>query len=109
MNVLVFGASGYVGANLVPRLRARGFTVRAAARHAGILKARGWPEVEVVAADALILGSLTGAVEDIDVAFYPVHSMAAVDRRRPFFPRVQSRGFVLLERGTNGVQSACLG
>ena len=83
--VLVFGASGYVGTNLVPCLAARGFAVRAAARRRATLEARGWPDtVEVVEADALAAGTLPAALEGVDVAYYLVHSMAA----GPDFPRL---------------------
>ena len=77
MRTLVFGASGYVGTNLVPRLCQRGFEVRAAGRHADVLNARGWKGVEVVTADALVPESLTKALAGVDVAFYLVHSMAS--------------------------------
>ncbi len=83
--ILVFGASGYVGTNLVPFLAARGSTVRAAARRRAALEARGWPEsVELVQADALAPATLRDALEGIDVAYYLVHSMAA----GPDFPRL---------------------
>ena len=75
--VLVFGASGYVGTHLVPRLRAHGAHVRAAARRRASLDARGWPDVESVEADALVPASLGPALDGIDVAYYLVHSMAA--------------------------------
>ncbi|MCE3002324.1 MAG: SDR family oxidoreductase [Xanthomonadaceae bacterium] len=74
---LVFGASGYIGTNLVPRLRAHGFRVRAAARNPDPLEARDWPGVERIAADALDPSSLPAALAGVDVAFYLVHSMAA--------------------------------
>lgn len=77
MRALVFGASGYVGTNLVPRLAERDFEVRAAGRHADVLNARGWKGVEVVTADALAPESLAKALEGVDVAFYLVHSMAS--------------------------------
>jgi uncharacterized protein YbjT (DUF2867 family) len=78
----VLGTSGYIGANLVPRLVACGHRVRAAARRPEPLAARGWSSVEVVAADALDPASLDAALEGIDVAYYLVHAMAA-DRRDP--------------------------
>jgi uncharacterized protein YbjT (DUF2867 family) len=76
-HALVLGASGYVGSNLVPTLAARGFAVRAASRRLDALQARGWRDVELVAADALDAASLDAALQGIDVAFYLVHSMAA--------------------------------
>jgi len=75
--VLVFGASGYVGTHLVPRLVAQGVSVRAAARRRAALEARDWPKVELVEADALAPESLRPALDGIDVAYYLVHSMAA--------------------------------
>lgn len=74
---LVFGASGYVGSHLVPRLRAEGLQVRAAARSRAGLEARGWSDVEIVTADALAPETLLAALSGIDVAYYLVHSMAA--------------------------------
>lgn len=74
---LVFGASGYIGSHLVPALAARGWRVRACARHASVLEAKPWPPVEIVAADALRPRTLPAALAGIDVAYYLVHSMAA--------------------------------
>ncbi len=74
---LVFGASGYIGTHLVPRLQAAGRRVRASARHAEVLAARGWAEVECVAADALKPATLAPVLQGVDVAYYLVHSMAA--------------------------------
>lgn len=76
---LVFGASGYVGTNLVPHLLTLGLRVRAAARQRKVLEDRHWPAVECVAADALDPGSLPVALADVDIAFYLVHSMSAGD------------------------------
>ncbi len=77
VKALVFGASGYIGTNLTPRLLEAGWQVRAAARHRAVLAARGWQAAELVAADALQPDSLQPALRDIDIAFYLVHSMAA--------------------------------
>ena len=74
---LVFGASGYIGGNLVPMLAQRGVRVRAAARNRQVMEARGWDRVDIVEADALAPDTLPAALADIDVAFYLVHSMAS--------------------------------
>ena len=74
---LVFGASGYIGTNLVPRLLAAGLPVRVASRQPRVLEARGWPGVEIVAADALDPSSLPGALTKVAIAYYLVHSMGA--------------------------------
>jgi uncharacterized protein YbjT (DUF2867 family) len=75
--ILVFGASGYVGSNLVPYLLRAGQTVRAAARNRAVLEKHGWPGVELVQADALRPDTLDAALANIDIAYYLVHSMAA--------------------------------
>lgn len=37
LHACVFGASGYIGTNLVPKLVAQGYSVRAVARNMGVL------------------------------------------------------------------------
>jgi uncharacterized protein YbjT (DUF2867 family) len=75
---LVFGASGYIGTNLVPALLAAGTgRVRAAARNRTVLEAQQWEGVELVEADALKPDMLATALADVDIAYYLVHSMAA--------------------------------
>jgi uncharacterized protein YbjT (DUF2867 family) len=75
--VLVFGATGYIGAHLVPRLLREGRAVRASGRHRKVLEARDWPGVELVEANALVPDSLPAALAGVDTAYYLVHSMAA--------------------------------
>ena len=75
--VLVFGASGYVGSKLVPRLLRDGYAVRASGRNLQLLQARGWDRTERVEADALRPDTLPAALQGVDRAFYLVHSMAA--------------------------------
>lgn len=77
LSMLVFGATGYVGTNLVPRLSAHGYHVRAAARDRSVLEGRCWPGVELIGADALDAATLGPALRGVDVAYYLVHSMAA--------------------------------
>jgi len=77
MSALVFGASGYIGTNLVPRLLAEGWHVRACARNRKVLEARAWRNVELAEADALAPDTLSEALTGIDIAYYLVHSMAA--------------------------------
>jgi uncharacterized protein YbjT (DUF2867 family) len=78
---LVFGASGYIGTNLVPRLLREGWRVRAAARNLSVLRARcddpTWRSVDLVAGDALQPATLAAALAGVDIAYYLVHSMAA--------------------------------
>jgi len=74
---LVFGASGYIGTYLVPRLLAAGARVRVSSRKPKTLEARGWPGVEIVEADALDPTSLPAALAGVSIAYYLVHSMGA--------------------------------
>ena len=75
--IVVMGASGYIGTNLVVELAARGYPVRAAARAMAVLAARGWEGVELAQADLLDRASLEAALADRDVAYYLVHCMRA--------------------------------
>ena len=71
MRILVTGASGYVGSELIPRLRGAGHEVRAFARDA----ARAPAGVTVAVGDAVTGRGLAGALEGVDVAYFLIHSM----------------------------------
>jgi uncharacterized protein YbjT (DUF2867 family) len=73
--VLVTGASGYIGGRLVPELLARGYRVRVMVRGASPGYQDLWPEAEIVVADALKIDQLKIALEDIDAAYYLIHSL----------------------------------
>ena len=77
MNVLVTGATGYIGGRLVPRLLTAGHRVRCMARDPSRLAGRPWPGVEVVAGDALDPVSLDRALAGMEAAYYLIHSLAA--------------------------------
>jgi len=85
---LVTGATGYIGARLVPRLLDEGHQVRALARNPDKLadvpwreqapeKAweEAWEKAEVVRGDLGDVESLTAAFDGMDVVYYLVHSM----------------------------------
>ena len=74
---LVFGASGYIGSNLVPFLLAEGRRVRATSRNIEVLAGRDWSDAELIAADALDPTTLDTALRGVRNAYYLVHSMAA--------------------------------
>ena len=74
---LVFGASGYIGTNLVQFLVAQGRRVRATSRNVEVLEGRGWTGVDLCRADALSPDTLDEALAGVDTAYYLVHSMAA--------------------------------
>jgi uncharacterized protein YbjT (DUF2867 family) len=73
---LVTGASGYIGGRLVPELLAAGWTVRALARTPSRLRDAPWAgDVEVAVADVTDADGLRAALQDVDVAYYLVHSI----------------------------------
>ncbi len=80
MRVLVTGATGYIGGRLVPRLLRRGHRVRVLVRNPIRVRGRPWADhVELVVGDLLKPESLGGLCDDIDAAYYLVHSMYAGD------------------------------
>ena len=60
--MVVMGASGYIGTNLVTELAARGYRVRAVARSVDTLAARQWQGVDLVQADVLEPSTLEAAL-----------------------------------------------
>jgi uncharacterized protein YbjT (DUF2867 family) len=77
VNVLVTGATGYIGSQLVPELLAAGHRVRCLARNPAKLPAGLAPRVESVRGDAFDPSSLGPALAGMDVAYYLIHSMGA--------------------------------
>lgn len=75
--VLVTGATGYIGARLIPRLLEMGYSVRALVRDPDRLEGRPWIEaIEVVAGDVLKPETLPAALAGVSAAYYLIHSMA---------------------------------
>ncbi len=78
MQILVTGATGYVGGRLVPQLLARGHAVRCMVRDPARLQGRSWAaQVEIVRGDVLDAESLAPALAGIEIAYYLVHSLGA--------------------------------
>ncbi len=90
MQVLVTGASGFVGSLLVPRLCAEGHSVRAFGRDERRVRGAlalcasprgssqvdvGRAQVDVFEGDALTGAGLVRALEGVQVAYYLIHSM----------------------------------
>jgi uncharacterized protein YbjT (DUF2867 family) len=75
--VLITGATGYIGGRLVPRLLAAGYRVRVLARDPQRLQGRDWLEqVEVAQGDVFNIPSLDAAMQGVRAAYYLVHSMS---------------------------------
>jgi uncharacterized protein YbjT (DUF2867 family) len=79
--VLLTGATGYVGGRLLNRLEALGrYRIRCLTRRPDALAARTDKATEVVAGDVLDVASLRPAMEEVDTAYYLIHSMEGSTR-----------------------------
>lgn len=101
---LVTGASGFIGAQLVPALLEEGWTVRVFARTPIRLDDAWRDRVEVVQGDATEESDLRKALADVDVAYYLLHSM---DGKGDFVERdealAQSFATVAKDAGVNRI------
>ncbi|HVJ07309.1 MAG TPA: SDR family oxidoreductase [Acidisarcina sp.] len=75
--VLIAGATGYVGGELLNKLLEAGYTVRCLARHPEALGAKALPGLEVVEGDVLNSASVRAAMAGVGSAYYLVHSMGS--------------------------------
>jgi len=75
--ILITGATGYVGGELLTGLMAAGQRVRCLARRPEVLRARGFSGLEAVAGDVLDAASVRAAMEGVHTAYYLVHSMGS--------------------------------
>jgi uncharacterized protein YbjT (DUF2867 family) len=76
MRCVVFGATGYLGARLVPELLSAGHEVRVMARTPAKLQDVPWrADVDVVEGDVTDSEQVRGALDGQQVLYYLVHSM----------------------------------
>lgn len=73
--ILVTGANGYIGGQLIPELLHRGYDVRIMVRNKSSDYLDRWPGVEIAKADALEPIGLSNALEGIHTAYYLIHSL----------------------------------
>ena len=77
MRILVTGATGYLGGRLAPRLVEAGHEVRVIVRDKSRLRDVPWAaDVEMVEGDLTDTAAVRAAMDDREVLYYLVHSMA---------------------------------
>ena len=74
--ILVTGATGYVGGRLIPKLLDNNYRLRILVRNPERLKNKSWyNKVEIYKGDVLDQKSIIGLFQNIDTAYYLIHSM----------------------------------
>ena len=94
MRILLTGVSGFAGAALLPRLLEQGHEVRALARdRARVERALAYSataslaDFELIVGDTLTGAGVSGAMRDVEVAYYLIHSMEPAAGGRLRSPR----------------------
>ena len=75
--ILLTGATGYVGGELLKALHEEGYPVRCLVRRPEAFKEKGLAGVEVMAGDVLKSASVNEAMAGVTTAYYLVHSMGS--------------------------------
>jgi uncharacterized protein YbjT (DUF2867 family) len=107
VEILLTGASGFVGSLLLPRLTSDGHSVRALSRNPELLTASlldlpgESARTTVMAGDAITGQGLEGALRDVEVAYYLIHSMEPTTSRSSFEERerLAASNFAAAARG----------
>ena len=75
-NILVTGATGYVGGRLIPKLLEKGYKIRILVRNPERLKNKSWyNKVDIFKGNVLEKNTIKGLFHNIDVSYYLIHSM----------------------------------
>jgi len=75
--ILIAGATGYVGGELLKALLNASYSVRCLARRPETLRAKAIPGLEVAEGDVLNSASVRAAMASVSMAYYLVHSMGS--------------------------------
>ena len=92
--VLVTGANGYVSQRLIPELVHRGYFVRCMLRTKNTPFLLDHPRIEVVYADCLVKEQLRPVLQDIEIAYYLIHSMRAKRSEFAEMDKMMAQNFV---------------
>jgi uncharacterized protein YbjT (DUF2867 family) len=75
MKILVTGATGYIGQELIQKLDSSRYQIHGLARNPGRMKGIKTKSINVHQGDLLSFKSIQDSFKDVDVAFYLTHSM----------------------------------
>jgi uncharacterized protein YbjT (DUF2867 family) len=107
MQVLVLGATGYIGSRLIPALLDAGHEVVAASRDKASLKRLGWYDqvrsVEFNASNRYSVANGFAAAGDIDVVYYLVHGIGEKDFREIDREAAENVAAAARERGVGRI------
>jgi uncharacterized protein YbjT (DUF2867 family) len=95
MKILLTGATGYIGKRLLPVLISQGHQVICAVRDKGRFDISGYDtaQVRVIEVDFLDEDTLENIPEDIDVAYYLIHSMSTAVSDFERLERISAENF----------------
>ncbi len=79
-NILVTGATGYIGGRIIPILLMKNYNVKILVRNKKRIENKRWyKDVQIHEGDILKKQTINGLFKNIDIAYYFIHSMAKSD------------------------------